>query len=109
MAQYTTYTAKGGKRKTLYGKTCQEVASKLAKALSDREGGLSFDAESLKLGAYLYRWLEDSVKGTVRSTTYERVTNRFPGRTSSPCWAVSSSRACPRHMYAASTRISFHP
>jgi integrase len=72
IAQYTTYTAKGGKRKTLYGKTCQEVASKLAKALSDREGGLSFDAESLKLGAYLYRWLEDSVKGTVRSTTYER-------------------------------------
>jgi integrase len=72
MAQFTVYTANGRKRKTLYGKTRQEVAAKLAKALSDREGGLVFDAEGLKLGEYLSRWLEDSVKGTVRNTTYER-------------------------------------
>jgi len=72
MAQFTGYTAKGRKRKTLYGKTRQEVAAKLAKALSDREGGLVYDAEGLKLGEYLGRWLEDSVKGTVRNTTYER-------------------------------------
>ncbi len=32
--QYTVYTAEGRKRKTLYGKTRQEVATKLAKALS---------------------------------------------------------------------------
>jgi hypothetical protein len=44
MAQYTMYTAEGRKRKTLYGKTRQEVAAKLAKALSDREGGVAFDA-----------------------------------------------------------------
>jgi integrase len=43
-AQYVVYTAEGRKRKTLYGKTRQEVATKLAKALSDREGGLLFDA-----------------------------------------------------------------
>jgi integrase len=30
------------------------------------------DAEGLKLGEYLGRWLEDSLKGTVRNTTYER-------------------------------------
>jgi integrase len=72
MAQYTAYTAEGRKRKTLYGKTRQEVAAKLAKALIDREGGLVFDAEGLKLGEYLSRWLEDSVKDTVRNTTYER-------------------------------------
>jgi integrase len=71
-AQYTVHTAEGRKRKTLYGKTRQEVAAKLARALSDREGGLIFDAEGLKLGEYLGRWLEDSVKGTVRNTTYER-------------------------------------
>jgi integrase len=72
MAQYTVYTANGRKRKTLYGKTRQEVAARLARALSDREGGLVFDAEGLKLAEYLGRWLEDSVKGTVRNTTYER-------------------------------------
>jgi hypothetical protein len=43
-AQYVVYTAEGRKkRKTLYSKTRQEVAAKLAKALSDREDGLVFD------------------------------------------------------------------
>jgi integrase len=46
------------------------VAAKLAKALSDREGGLTFDAEELKLGEYLVCWLTDSVKDSVRHLTY---------------------------------------
>jgi integrase len=70
-AQYTVYTAKGRKRRTLYGKTRQEVAAKLAKALSDREGGITFDADNLRLGDYLQRWLEDSKKGSVKRVTYE--------------------------------------
>ncbi|HLM78157.1 MAG TPA: site-specific integrase [Rubrobacteraceae bacterium] len=70
-AQYVVYTAEGRKRKTLYGKTRQEVATKLANALSDREGGLLFDAGSLTVGEYLDRWLTDSVKDTVRLTTYQ--------------------------------------
>jgi hypothetical protein len=44
------YTAEGGKGMTLYDKTRQEVAAKLAKALSDGESSPSFDAESLTLG-----------------------------------------------------------
>jgi integrase len=70
-AQYTVYTAKGRKRKTLYGRTRAEVAAKLAKALSDREGGITFDAGNLRLGDYLQRWLEDSKKGSVKRVTYE--------------------------------------
>jgi integrase len=70
-AQGTVYTFQGRKRKTLYGKTRQEVAAKLAKALSDREGGLLFDAGSLTVAGYLDRWLTDSVKDTVRLTTYQ--------------------------------------
>ena len=54
-AQYYVYTAEGRKRKTIYGKTRKEVAKKLAKTLSDREGGLFFDAEGLKLCEYLSR------------------------------------------------------
>ncbi len=72
MAQYAVHTAEGRKRKTLYGKTRQEVAAKLAKALSDREGGLTFDAGSLTVSEYLDRWLADSVKDTVRQRTWER-------------------------------------
>ena len=78
-AQYTVYTAKGRKRKTLYGKTRAEVAAELAKALSDREGGLVFDAGNLTLGDYLNRWLNDSVRDSVKQRTlqnYECVVRR---------------------------------
>jgi integrase len=71
-AQYTVYTAKGRKRKTIYGNTRQEVATKLAKALSNQEGGLTFDAGNQTVGDYLDRWLYDSVRDTVREGTFER-------------------------------------
>ena len=70
-AQYTVYTSEGRKRRTLYGKTRQEVAAKLSKALADREGGLIFDAGSLTVGEYLARWLSHSVRDTVSQKTYE--------------------------------------
>jgi integrase len=71
MAQYAVHTAAGRKRRTLYGRTRAEVAAKLAKALSDRGDGLVFDAGRLTVGDYLGRWLDASVKGTVRLTTYQ--------------------------------------
>ena len=71
-AQYVVHTADGPKRRTLYGKTRQEVANKLAKALSSREDGLVFEAGKQTVGEYLERWLEDCVKGTVRASTLDR-------------------------------------
>jgi integrase len=71
-AQYTVYTAKGRKRKTLYGRTRAEVAAKLSKALSERESGIHFDAGNLTLEDYLDRWLIVSVQDTVRQRTWER-------------------------------------
>jgi integrase len=72
MARYTVQTATGSKRKTLYGKTRREVDEKLTKAKADRDGGLVFDADNLKLDEYLGQWLADSVRDTVRPTTFER-------------------------------------
>jgi integrase len=72
MARYTIQTATGSKRKTLYGKTRREVDEKLTKAKAHRDGGLVFDADNLQLGEYLERWLVDSVRDTVRPTTFER-------------------------------------
>jgi integrase len=72
MARFTVHTAKGPKRRHLYGRTRQEVAAKLAQATSDQDGTLVFDAGNLTLGEYLDRWLKDSVKDTVRISTYER-------------------------------------
>lgn len=40
--------------------------------MADRDGGLVFDADNLKVGEYLERWLNDSVRDTVRPTTLER-------------------------------------
>jgi integrase len=70
-ARYTIHTSKGPKRKTVYGRTRQEVADKLAHALSDRAQGLTFEAGSLKLGEYLDRWLPN-IRDTVRQRTSER-------------------------------------
>ena len=70
MAQYSVYTAEGRKRKTIYGKTRAEVSEKLTKALADRDGGIFYEAGRLTVGEYLDRWLRDSVKGTVKETTY---------------------------------------
>jgi integrase len=66
------HTSEGPKRRTLYGKTRQEVANKLAKALSSREDGLVFDAGKQTVGEYLERWLGDSLRDTVRHGTFER-------------------------------------
>jgi hypothetical protein len=69
-AQYTVWTAEGRKRRSVAGKTRAEVSRKLMEAMADRDGGLLHDAGKLTLDAYLDRWLADSVKGTVKETTY---------------------------------------
>ena len=71
-AQYTIQTQFGIKRKSVYGRTKQEVAEKLRKAIAERDGGLAFDAENLTLAEYLNRWLADSVRGSVARGTFER-------------------------------------
>src|ERR687885_2559927 len=71
MARYTVQTATGPKRKTIYGKTRREVDEKLTRAKADRNIGLAFDTDNLKVGEYLQRWLPDSVKDAVKQTTYE--------------------------------------
>ena len=55
MARYWVETPTGAKRKTIYGKTREEVAEKLTHALSDRNKGLVFDDENITVGEYLER------------------------------------------------------
>jgi integrase len=40
--------------------------------MADRNGGLIFDVGNLTVGEYLDSWLSDSVRGTVRPSTFER-------------------------------------
>jgi integrase len=68
---YWVQTAEGPKRRYVSGTTRDEVHNKLIEALGSRAHGLVFDAGSLTIGEYLTRWLEDSVRGTVRVSTFE--------------------------------------
>ena len=68
---YWVHTVDGPKRRYLSGKRREKVADKLAKALADSQDGLVFDAEDMSVGDYLGRWLLDSVRGSVRRSTFE--------------------------------------
>lgn len=68
---YVVQTVEGPKRRYVSGKTRDEVHDKLIEALGNRSRGLFFDAGNLTVGDYLIRWLQDSVRGTVRVSTYE--------------------------------------
>jgi len=66
------YVGPDGKRRYVSGKNKAEARAKLRKARGDAERGLVFDADNLKVGEYLDRWLADSVSDTVKATTFER-------------------------------------
>lgn len=66
----------GRKRKVIYAKSHEEARKKLAEAIAKRDKGLVYDSGNVTLEEYLGRWLEDSVRGSVKVTThagYERV------------------------------------
>lgn len=71
VGQYLVYTAKGPKYRYIYGKTRQAVAEKLAKAISERDGGLVFDSGKLTVAEYMDRWLRESARNRLRPKTYE--------------------------------------
>src|SRR5215203_585266 len=71
MARYTVQTPSGRKRKVLYAKSYAEARRKLAEALADRDRGLVYDSGNFTVEEYLKRWLEDSVRGSVRPYTYQ--------------------------------------
>jgi integrase len=72
VGQYGVQTAEGTNTRYIYGKRREDVREKLTKAIADRDGGLVYDAGNITVGEYLDRWLNDSVRDTVRQRTWER-------------------------------------
>ena len=60
------------RRKCVYGATAQEVQDALLKARSDQAAGLPIAVERQSVAQFLDRWLEDSVKPSVRPLTHEQ-------------------------------------
>lgn len=72
MARFTVETATGAKRKTLYAKTRKEASDKLTEALAQAQKGITADAGAMSVGAFIECWIEDSIRGSVRRSTYQR-------------------------------------
>lgn len=70
-ARYYVHTPKK-KQRIVTSRDRDECQRKLTEAMANRDQGLNFDAGTLTVGEYLPRWLEDSVKGTVRDNSYQR-------------------------------------
>ncbi len=74
-----SYFAPDGKRRYVSAKTKSGAERALRQAMTDAERGLVFEAGTVTVEEYLDRWLKDSVRGTVRRSTfaqYESVVNR---------------------------------
>lgn len=96
--QYLVYTTDGPKYRYIYGKTRADVSRKLTKAMADRDGGFVFDAGNLTVETYMARWLSDSVKGTVRISTYERHEQLFRGHIRPALGRVKLKSPTPAHV-----------
>src|SRR5829696_5852876 len=72
MARYTVETATGAKRKALYAKSRKEASEKLTEALAQAQKGIIAGAGAMTVSNFIERWLEDSVRGSVRQSTYQR-------------------------------------
>jgi integrase len=66
------YFGPDGKRRYVSGRTKKEARRALREARANADQGLAYDADNLKVGEYLDRWLSDSVSDTVKATTFER-------------------------------------
>src|SRR5215210_7775849 len=105
MARYTVQTVKGPKRKAIYGRTRAEVAEKLARAIADKEGGVAFDAEKLTLSEYLERWLDGSVKNSVKIRTYETYVARKRNYIDPYLGPVKLNKVTPAHLQGLYARL----
>jgi integrase len=74
-----SYFAPDGKRRYVSAKRKGDAERALRQAMTDADRGFVFDGGTLILEDYLTRWLRDSVKDTVRRSTfvqYKSVVNR---------------------------------
>jgi integrase len=65
------FTLDNGERKTLYAKTRQEAARRLAEAIRDRDKGLRIVEERQTIEQYLTRWF-DTIQSTIGPTSFKK-------------------------------------
>jgi integrase len=101
MARYTVQMPDGPKQKTIMGRkgeSRQDVAERLADALSDRNKGITYDAGSTTVADYLQAWLKDSVRDTVRQRTHEEYVGIVERHLAPTIGRVKLSKLTPGHV-----------
>lgn len=63
-------TLPDGRRKDVYGKTRQEVASKLLPVMNAKADNLPVPSERQGVGDFLADWLENTARSRVRASTF---------------------------------------
>jgi len=94
------------------GKSRADVSRKLTEAMASRDDGLIYDAGKLTLGEYVDMWLADSVKGTVKETTYANYAYVTHVHISPALGRVKLKSLSPGHVrsfYAEKTRSNLSP
>src|SRR5690349_10120151 len=64
-------TLPGGKRKSFYARTRQEVARKLAEAIRDKDKGLPIATDRQAVEQYMWSWME-VMRAKIRPRTWKR-------------------------------------
>lgn len=92
-----TVSVDGGRRKSFYGQTRQEVAKKLAAALKARQDGLPLPAERQTVGQFLVDWLK-SAKQSLRPLTHKRYGELIRLHALPSIGRVAVSKLSPQHL-----------
>ena len=94
------YHGPDGKRRYVSAKRKGDAERALRQAMSDADKGLVFDAPNLKVSEYLNRWLNDSVRGSVKAMTHASYSQLVRVHINPALGNVRLSRLSPAHLQA---------
>lgn len=106
-----TLSLPAGRRKSIYGKTRQDVARKLPAAQKAVQDGLPLPSENQRFGSFLTSWLE-SVKPSLRPETWRRYESQIRRHAVPELGKVRLARLTPQHLqklYASRLEAGLHP
>jgi integrase len=88
----------GQRRYVSDSKTKTEAKEKVRRALAKADSGLAFDADKITVGDYLKRWLNDTVKNSVKPITYESYQRQVRVHISPALGHVKLGKLTPTHV-----------
>jgi integrase len=92
------YVGPDGKRRYVSGKNKEEARAKLRTARGEAERGLVSEGGNVALSDYLKRWLNDSVRGSVKPVTHDSYEMLVNNHVVPPLGNLRLSKLTPAHL-----------